>query len=282
MPKVRFQRIWEREGGRRARHSFLPALIAFVLLLVGACGGNDKSLNTPQVSDTTAPTVSPEPATQAPEQTMGDAQSDALAPSSVETSDTGITLKASVADNADDACVGAKEITVEPDALLFFCVEVANQGRIPLTDVEILSTDQRLSIGSFIVAEGDFANIDPEGFLIAALVEPVVDGKLAGQVANDGLEVWLEANAVPVGPGGVELEKILANSRILVQVQEDGSTSFTAAVGAGADTLLSIASRFPLVAGFVVLLLPFLALILWFGWWCRRRLRSGHYPHSPA
>lgn len=279
MPRPRFLRLRERKGGRRARRILLPALIVFVLLLLGACGGNDEPLNTPQTSDTSAVAPKPASAAEATDQAMDNAQSGAPSSRDGRMPDKGITLKASVADNVDEACVGAKEITVEPDALLFFCVQVANQGRIPLADVEILSQDRHLDLGTFIIADGDSTRIDPDGLLIATLVEPVVDGRLAGQIARDGLEVLLEASAIPVNADGVEMEELFANSRILVQVQEDDSpTGFRTAMGAGVDTLLSYANRFPLVLGFTVLLLPVLGLVVAMVCWVYGRRKAGRAP----
>lgn len=272
---MRFRRTRERRGGRRARRSLPPILFAYVFILVVACGGDDESLNTTVAADT--PAVGS--VSEAPQEAGGDAGSETAALEDMENAGAGITLRASAADNIDDACLGAKEVTVEPEALLFFCVEVANQGRIPLTDVEVLARDQRLDLSQFMIAVGDFARIDPEGFLIAILVEPVLDGRLAGRIAEEGFEVWLEAGAIPVDAGGVEMEKILANTRILVQVrQHDSPTGFASAVATGADTLLSIANRFPLAMGFLVLV-PLLALTVAAGSRVRGRRKAGRLPN---
>lgn len=273
MPRMRFRRTWDRRGGRRARHILLSSLVAFLFLLLSACGDNQETLLTPPSAD--APAETGEVIDPAADQTGPGAGSDLTASDGQAIPAAAITLYASVADNVDEACVGNKKVTVEPDALLFFCVQVANLGEVPLTDVEIVSRDGNVDPGSLTALQGTFDHIDPGGVLLATLAEPVVNGRLAGEIAEEGLEVWLEATATPVDSAGVELEEVLANSQVLVRVEADGSSTRLAAVmGSGADALFDVGSRMFMAMEFLLPFLALLALVAVLIFWacCRRSL----------
>ncbi|MYH72633.1 MAG: DUF4349 domain-containing protein, partial [Acidimicrobiia bacterium] len=51
--------------------------------------------------------------------------------------DTGILVTAWVSEDASDPCLGVQNITVEPDAEVYLCLEVENTGTPALTDVEV-------------------------------------------------------------------------------------------------------------------------------------------------
>ena len=279
MPRMRFRRTWDRTGGRRARHGLLPALVAFLFLLLSACGNNQETLLTPAASDT--PPVATGVTEPAADRTATVTESDTMAPDGQAIPAAGITLHASVADNVDDACVGDKKVTVEPDALLFFCVQVGNLGEVPLTDVEVVSKDGDVTLDSFTPLQGSFDHIDPGGVLLATLAEPVVNGRLAGEVAEEGLDVWLEASAIPVNSAGVELDEVLANSQVLVRIQaDDSSTGLASAMGSGADALFDVGHQMFLVMEFLLPFVAFLALVAVLIWWacCRRSLRNQSDP----
>lgn len=277
---MRFRRTWDRRGGRRARHSLLATVVAFLFLLLSACGNSDETLLNPSAAD--APPVATGMVDPAADQTATDTESAVADSDDQAIPAAGITLYASVADNVDDACVGNKKVTVEPDALLFFCVQVANLGEVPLADVEVVSKDGNLDLKSFTPFLGTFDHIDPGGVLLATLAEPVVNGRLAGEIAEEGLDIWLEASAIPVDSAGVELEEVLANSQVLVRVQaEDSSTGLASGLGSGADALFDIGHRMFLAMGFLLPFLAFLALVGVLAWWACWR-RSTPKPSEPA
>ena len=279
MPRMRFRRTWDRRGGRRARHILLSALVAFLFLLLSACGDNQETLFTPPSAD--APAVVGGVDHPAADQMETGAGSDVTVSDGQVIPGAALTLYASVADNLDEACVGNKKVTVEPDALLFFCVQVANLGQVPLTDVEIVSKDGNVDAGSLTALQGTFDHIDPGGVLLATLAEPVVNGRLSGEIAEEGLEVWLEATATPVDSAGVELEEVLANSQVLVRVQaEDSSTELASVMGSGADALFDVGHRMFLAMEFLLPILAFLTLVAVLIWWacCRRSLRDQSGP----
>ncbi len=250
MPNLRYRRTGTREGRRRARQGLSSVLIALLLLVVGACGNDGETLDAQEVP---APPGSGSTALETGEQPH-------------------MLINASVADNHSDACLGAKEITVEPDDLLHFCVQVANLGEIPLTDVEISSDDPNLDMGSLLAVSGDFEKIDPEGFLIATLAEPVGDGILSGQMAQDGIDIWLRATATPVSADDAELEEILANAMVFVQVEEaDSPAGFASTVGSGVDTLLTGINRFPLMLSLIVIVVPFVGVVTGLGLLVKQR-----------
>ena len=279
MPRMRIRRTWDRRGGHRARHSTLLALVSFLFLLLSACGDNQETLLTPPSAD--APAVATGVIDPAGDGTAADAEPDVTASDVQAIPGAAITLYASVADNVDEACVGNKKVTVEPDALLFFCVQVANLGEVPLTDVEVVSKDGDVTLESFIPMNGTFDHIDPGGVLLATLAEPVVNGRLAGEIAEEGLHVWLEASAIPVDAAGVELEEVLANSQVLVRVQAgDSSAELASVMGSGADALFDVGHRMFMAMEFLLPFVAFLTLVAVLIWWAcyRRSLRDQSDP----
>ena len=112
--------------------------------------------------------------------------------------DTGILVGAWISDDPDDPCLGTEHFTAEPDATLYFCLEVENTGASALTDVSVRSRNVRLDVDAFETLQGSFNRIEPGGLLVAVLEVPMEEGRLAGRVATRGLEIGLEAEAVPV------------------------------------------------------------------------------------
>ena len=195
--------------------------------------------------------------------------------------DTGIFVAAWVSSADDDPCLGFQDITVEPDATVDFCLEVENLGEVALTDVRFRSEALRLRSGtpspnmnSFLPVQGNFDRIEPGHLLFATLSEPVVNGRLAGRFAREGLDILFHVTATPVDSDGAVLEDVITSSRVFVYVYEDDSLpGFSAAVRAGTDTLVSIANRLAVVFGVLVPFLPFIILVAAIVWWIRRRAR---------
>jgi hypothetical protein len=247
--------------------------------LLSACVNNNQTISAASVADT--PSVAIEVMEPAVDPSTADTKSAALGSGTPEIPGSGIALNAFAADNIDDACVGKTEITVEPDALLFFCVQVANLGEVPLTDVEVLSKDADVDLSTFTALKGSFDHIDPGGVLLATMAEPVVDGRFVGELARDGLNVWLQAGATSVDSTGVDLEQILADSQVFVRVQTDGSSTGPAsAMASGTDALFDVGSRMFLALEILIPSLGIVALMAVGIWWacCRRSIREHSEP----
>ena len=60
--------------------------------------------------------------------------------------DTGILVTAWVSEDANDPCLGVQNITVEPEADVYLCLEVENTGTSALTDVEVRTRNLRLNL----------------------------------------------------------------------------------------------------------------------------------------
>ena len=206
--------------------------------------------------------------------------------------DTELFVAAWVSSADDDPCLGFQDITVEPDATVNFCLEVENLGEVALTDVRFRSETLRLRSGmaspnpnSFAPVQGNLNRIEPGHLLFATLSEPVVNGRLAGRFAREGLDVLFHVTATPVNSDGAMLEDVITSSRVFVYVYEDDSLpGFSAAVRAGADTLVSIANRLAVIFGVLVPFLPFIILAAAIVWWIRRRARrrTPSLPRRPA
>ena len=188
--------------------------------------------------------------------------------------DSGMEVTAWVSDDADDPCLGSQHLTVEPDSTLYFCLEVENTGAAALTNVTVRSRNLRLGTASFAAQQGSFDRIEPRGLLVAVLAEPVEDGRIGGRIATRGLQIELEVEAVPVDPSGTARQRMSASSGVWVDVVPDESLpGFGDSVDTGAGVLGTIIGLALVVAGFLVVFLPFLAVIAALWWWRRRRRR---------
>ncbi len=186
--------------------------------------------------------------------------------------DTGILVGAWISDDAKDPCLGTEHFTAEPDSTLYFCLEVENTGASALTDVSVRSRNVRLDIDAFETLQGSFDRIEPGELLVAVLEVPMEEGRLAGRVATRGLEIGLEAEAVPVDAQGAELPEVFGDTYVWVDARSDDSLpGFADSISDGAGFLRSIVSVALVVIGVLVPFLPFVAVIAALIWWRRRR-----------
>ena len=186
--------------------------------------------------------------------------------------DTGILVGAWISDDADDPCLGTEHFTAEPDSTLYFCLEVENTGASALTDVSVRSRNVRLDVDAFETLQGSFDRIEPGELLVAVLEVPMEEGRLAGRVATRGLEIGLEAEAVPVDARGAELPEVFGDTYVWVDARSDDSLpGFADSISDGAGFLRSIVGVALVVVGVLVPFLPFVAVIIALVWWRRRR-----------
>ena len=191
--------------------------------------------------------------------------------------DTGMLMGAWVSDDADDPCLGTQHFTADPDSTLYFCLEVENTGASVLTDVSVRSRNVRLDVDAFETLQGGFDRIEPGELLVAVLEAPMEEGRLAGRVATRGLEIGLEAEAVPVDAQGAELQEVSASTYVWVDARTDDSLpGFRDSVSDGAGFLRSIVGVALVAVGVLVPFLPFVAATIALVWW--RRRRRGHAP----
>ena len=186
--------------------------------------------------------------------------------------DTGIAVHVWVSDDADDPCQGFEHFTAEADSTVYFCLEVDNPGASALTDVSVRSRDVGLDVAAFEPRQGGFDRIEPGDRLTAVLGMPVTDGRLAGRVATRGLQIRLEAKAVPVDAEGAALQEVSTETSVWVEVRADESLpGFADSVSEGAGFLRTIVGVVLVVVGVLVPFLPFIAVIVALVWWRRRR-----------
>ena len=189
--------------------------------------------------------------------------------------DTGILVTAWVTDEADDPCLGTQHFTADPDSTLYFCLEVENTGASALTDVSVRSRNVRLDVDAFETLQGSFDRIEPGELLVAVLEVPMEEGRLAGRVATRGLEIGLEAEAVPVDAAGGALPEVSGSAFVWVDARtEDALPGFRDSIADGAGFLGTIVGVALVVVGVLVPFLPFIAVIAALIWW--RRRRRGH------
>ena len=196
--------------------------------------------------------------------------------------DTGIEVDAWISEDAEDPCLGAQHLTVDPDSTVYLCLEVENPGASALTEVSVRSLDVRLDTGAFETRQGGFDRIEPGELLVAVLEVPIEDGRLAGRVATRGLEIRLQAKAIPVDAQGAELPEVSGTALVWLDSRTDESLpGFADSVSEGAGFLRTIVGVVLVVVGVLVPFLPFLAVIAALVWW-RRRRRRRRPESSPA
>ena len=186
--------------------------------------------------------------------------------------DTGIMVTAWVSEDADDPCLGVQNITVEPEARVYLCLEVENTGTSALTDVEVSTRNLRLNLDNFQTAQGRFTRIEANELMAAVLELPVEEGRLAGRVATRGLPIELEVAATPVNFDGTALDEVWGESVVWVQVDtDDALPGFGDSVSDGASGVVAVFSVILIVVGVLLPFLPIIAVIAAIIWWIRRR-----------
>ncbi len=186
--------------------------------------------------------------------------------------DTGILVTAWVSEDADDPCLGVQNITVEPDAKVYLCLEVENTGTSALTDVEVSTRNLRLNLDNFQTIQGRFNRIEANELMAAVLTLPIEEGRLAGRVATRGLPIELEVTATPVDFDGTALDEVWGESVVWVQVDtDDALPGFGDSVSDGASGVVAVFSVILIVVGVLLPFLPIIAVIGALIWWIRRR-----------
>ena len=179
----------------------------------------------------------------------------------------------------DDPCLGSQGIALASDEdKVNFCLEIGNLGDTALTDIRIESHSLRLDENPFVPDYGDFGRIESGQFLTATLTETVENGRMAGRLAIRGINVGIEVTATPVDEEGAVLEDTSAWANVSVDVltgpRDDGTPAgFGDALGSSMDALVSVLGGLALVIGALIPFLPFIAIVLAFLWWRRRRKR---------
>ena len=186
--------------------------------------------------------------------------------------DTGILVTAWVSEDADDPCLGVQNITVEPEAEVYLCLEVETAGTSALTDVEVSTRNLRLNLDNFRPAQGTFNRIEPNELMAAVLELPIEEGRLAGRVATRGLPIELEVTATPVNFDGTALDEVWGDSVVWVRVDtDDALPGFGDSVSDGASGVVAVFSVILIVVGVLLPFLPIIAAIAALIWWIRRQ-----------
>ena len=197
--------------------------------------------------------------------------------------DTGILVTAWVSEDADDPCLGVQNITVEPEADVYLCLEVENTGTSALTDVEVSTRNLRLNLDNFRTVQGRFNRIEANELMAAVLELPIEEGRLAGRVATRGLPIELEVTATPVNFDGTALDEVWGESVVWVRVDtDDALPGFGDSISDGASGVKAVFSVILIVVGVLLPFLPIIAVIAALIWWIRRRTQKAKEQTPPT
>lgn len=179
------------------------------------------------------------------------------------------------AGDGEDPCLGREDLVAPPESDVHFCFELENRGETTLTDVTLRSEALRFAMNELVVPDGmDIERIEPGKRVVATLVEPVSEGRVAGRVATRGLEIDTQVRAVPVTNDGTELAELARNVTLYLHVEEDDSPpGFGDALSGGAAALVTVGNALLLVLGALLPFLPVIAIVAAIIWrWFRRRV----------
>ena len=189
---------------------------------------------------------------------------------------TSVVLRAWLAAEGEDPCLGFKNLDTPPDGEVGFCFELENDGETALTEITLSSHALRFANDELTVLDGaSLDRIEPGGRATATLYETVEDGRIAGRVATRGLEIDIRLSAVSVTDGGQESARLARLEQLHLYVQEDDTPpSFGDALRGGWDALVGIGNGVLLVIGALLPFLPVIAIALVVAWWWLRRRRA--------
>ncbi len=189
---------------------------------------------------------------------------------------TSLVLEAWLAASEDDPCLGFESLDAPPDGDVGFCFELENDGETALTEVRLSSRALRFANDDLTVLDGaDLHRIEPGERVVATLVEPIVDGRIAGRVATRGLEIDVRLSAVPVSETGTELARLARSHGLFLYVdEEDTPPGFGDALSGGWNALVAVGNGVLLVVGALLPFLPVVLIALAVAWWWLRRRRA--------
>ena len=189
---------------------------------------------------------------------------------------TSVMLQAWLARGGEDPCLGFENLDAPPDGDVGFCFELENDGETALTEVRLSSHALRFANDDLTVLSGGSLNrIEPGERVVATLVEPIADGRIAGRVATRGLEIDVRLSAVPVTETGTELARLARSHGLFLYVEEeDTPPGFGDALSGGWNALVAVGNGVLLVFGALLPFLPVILIALAVAWWWLRRRRA--------
>ena len=189
---------------------------------------------------------------------------------------TSVVLQAWIAAGEDDPCLGFENLDAPPDGDVGFCFELENDGETALTEIRLSSNALRFANDDLTVLGGaDLDRIEPGERVVATLVEPITDGRIAGRVATRGLEIDVRLSAVPVTETGTELARLARAQALFLYVEEEDSPpGFGDALSGGWNALVAVGNGVLLIVGALLPFLPVIVIALLVAWWWLRRRRA--------
>jgi hypothetical protein len=173
-----------------------------------------------------------------------------------------IDLVAWLGDDEADACPGHSSLDVTRDDKAVLCIEIENTGDVTLTDITIESTELRLRVDDFEIANGSLDALDPGDRLVALFDLDVTEGRVQRRDARGGLFIDVRVEATPADNAEQTLEGF--TDVVLIADGDTPLPGFGDAFGGGVATLAAIGSVLLIILGGALPFLPFIAVVVWF------------------
>ena len=180
--------------------------------------------------------------------------------------DAAMDVVAWLGENADSACPGVSDLTIEANDEAVLCIEVQNTGDDTLTGVDVDVPTLRLRIDDLTVRSGDLDALEAGESVFAVVTLESRDGFVRRISARNAREVEVVATAVPAASLRPTNEEVTLEAYSYVYLEasvEDPLPGFTDSFSSGWSALGTLGSVLLVAFGTVLPFVPFVALAAW-------------------
>ena len=167
--------------------------------------------------------------------------------------------------STDDACPGRSSHDMGADDRAVLCVSVNNTGEDTLTAIDVALPTLRLRVDDFVVEQGvaTLDEIQPGDELLLTVELDAESGSINRVDVSSGANLAVVVTATPATSESLELT---ADDTVFLTADgDDPLPGFGDSFASGWDAMLAVVSILMIVVGFMLPIIPILALALWLG-----------------